>query len=73
MDLVRIPIGADPPHEVNVVVEIPQGGAPVKYEIDKQSGAMFVNVSCIQRCSIREITALFPTPCRRMEIQSTAS
>jgi inorganic pyrophosphatase len=33
----------NPPHEVDVVVEIPQGGAPVKYEIDKQSGAMFVD------------------------------
>jgi inorganic pyrophosphatase len=43
MDLSRIPIGANPPHEVNVVIEIPQGGAPVKYEIDKNSGAMFVD------------------------------
>jgi inorganic pyrophosphatase len=43
MDLSRIPIGENPPHEVNVVIEIPQGGAPVKYEIDKDSGAMFVD------------------------------
>jgi inorganic pyrophosphatase len=43
MDLSRIPIGENPPHEVNVVIEIPQGGAPVKYEIDKESGAMFVD------------------------------
>lgn len=43
MDLSRIPIGATPPHEVNVVIEIPQGGAPVKYEVDKVSGAMFVD------------------------------
>jgi inorganic pyrophosphatase len=43
MDLSRIPIGRDPPHEVNVVIEIPQGGATVKYEIDKASGAMFVD------------------------------
>jgi inorganic pyrophosphatase len=43
MDLARIPIGANPPHEVNVIVEIPQGGSPVKYEIDKESGAMFVD------------------------------
>ena len=32
MDLSRIPIGDNPPHEVNVVIEIPQGGSPVKYE-----------------------------------------
>jgi inorganic pyrophosphatase len=43
MDLSRIPIGRNPPHEVNVIIEIPQGGAPVKYEVDKESGAMFVD------------------------------
>jgi len=43
MDLTRIPAGANPPHDVNVVIEIPQGGAPVKYEIDKASGAIFVD------------------------------
>jgi inorganic pyrophosphatase len=43
MDLSRIPVGANPPHDVNVIVEIPQGGAPVKYEIDKGSGAIFVD------------------------------
>jgi inorganic pyrophosphatase len=43
MDISRIPIGRNPPHEVNVIIEIPQGGEPVKYEIDKESGAMFVD------------------------------
>ena len=43
MDLSRIPVGENPPHEVNVIIEIPQGGAPVKYEVDKESGAMFVD------------------------------
>ena len=43
MEISRIPVGANPPHEVNVIIEIPQGGAPVKYEIDKKSGAMFVD------------------------------
>ena len=43
MDLSRIPVGENPPHEVNVIIEIPQGGAPVKYEVDKVSGAMFVD------------------------------
>jgi inorganic pyrophosphatase len=36
-------LGENPPHEVNVIIEIPQGGAPVKYEVDKVSGAMFVD------------------------------
>src|SRR6476660_2156411 len=43
MDLSSIKVGENPPHEINVVIEIPQGGAPVKYEIDKESGAMFVD------------------------------
>lgn len=43
MDISRIPTGRAPPHDINVVVEIPQGGAPVKYEIDKDSGALYVD------------------------------
>jgi len=43
MDLGKIPIGRNPPHDINVIVEIPQGGAPVKYEIEKESGALFVD------------------------------
>jgi inorganic pyrophosphatase len=43
MDIDRIAIGRDPPDEVNVIVEIPQGGPPVKYEIDKASGALQVD------------------------------
>lgn len=43
MDLSRIPVGRNPPDDVNVIVEIPQGGTPVKYELDKDSGAVFVD------------------------------
>jgi inorganic pyrophosphatase len=43
MDIARIPVGRDPPHDFNVIVEIPQGGNPVKYELDKDSGAVFVD------------------------------
>jgi inorganic pyrophosphatase len=43
MDVAKIPAGRAPPHDVNVVVEIPQGGEPVKYELDKGSGALFVD------------------------------
>lgn len=43
MDLVKIPTGKNPPHEINVVIEVPIGGDPVKYEIDKESGAVFVD------------------------------
>ncbi len=43
MDISAIPIGRAPPDEINVIVEIPQGGNPVKYELDKKSGAVFVD------------------------------
>ena len=43
MDISKIPIGAAPPKDINVLIEIPLGGVPVKYEIDKASGALFVD------------------------------
>lgn len=43
MDIKKIPIGANAPEEVNVIIENPLGGIPVKYELDKESGAMFVD------------------------------
>jgi len=43
MDISKIPIGTNPPYDVNVIVEIPIGGVPVKYELDKESGAMYVD------------------------------
>lgn len=43
MDIGKIPVGDRPPHEINAIIEIPQGGYPVKYEMDKDSGAMYVD------------------------------
>ena len=43
MDIDKIPIGRNPPQDINVIVEVPQGGEPVKYELDKASGAIFVD------------------------------
>jgi inorganic pyrophosphatase len=43
MNLDQIPAGKDVPNEVNVVIEIPALAPPVKYEIDKDSGALFVD------------------------------
>jgi inorganic pyrophosphatase len=43
MDLKKIPIGAEPPSEVNVVIEVPIGGEPIKYEMHKESGALMVD------------------------------
>jgi inorganic pyrophosphatase len=38
-----VPVGDDPPNSVNVLIEVPVGGEPVKYEFDKASGALFVD------------------------------
>jgi inorganic pyrophosphatase len=43
MDLARIAVGRNPPYDINVLIEIPMGGNPVKYELDKASGAIFVD------------------------------
>jgi len=43
MDLNKVPVGRNVPYEVNVIIEIPMGGNPVKYEFDKESGAMYVD------------------------------
>ena len=43
MNIDLIPVGDDPPHSVNVIIEVPVGGEPVKYEFDKKSGAIFVD------------------------------
>ncbi len=43
MDLSKIPAGKDAPNNVYVVIENTQGGTPVKYEMDKDSGALFVD------------------------------
>jgi len=43
MDISKIPLGANPPWDVNAVVEVPIGADPVKYELDKDSGALYVD------------------------------
>jgi len=43
MDITKVAIGKNPPDDINVIIEIPQGGVPVKYELDKESGALFVD------------------------------
>ena len=43
MDLTKITAGPNPPSDIHALIEIPIGGVPVKYEIDKESGALFVD------------------------------
>ena len=43
MILDRVTSGRNPPDDINVIIEIPANAEPVKYEVDKESGAMFVD------------------------------
>src|SRR3970282_1777406 len=55
MNLDRVGPGSNPPEEINVIIEIPIHGEPVKYELDKETGALFVdrylNTSMVYPCN----------------------
>jgi inorganic pyrophosphatase len=55
MNLDRVGPGRNPPEEINVIIEIPLRGDPVKYELDKETGALFVdrylNTSMVYPCN----------------------
>ena len=43
MSLDRVTAGRDPDSDLNVVIEIPMHSDPIKYEVDKETGALFVD------------------------------
>ncbi len=43
MSLNKVPSGRDLPNDFNVIIEIPMNADPIKYEVDKDSGAIFVD------------------------------
>ena len=43
MNLDAVSTGKNPPHEVNVIIEVPIGGEPIKYEMDKEAGLLTVD------------------------------
>ena len=43
MRIDRIAIGDNPPEDIHVLVEVPIGGEPIKYELDKESGTLVVD------------------------------
>lgn len=43
MSLNDVPVGRDVPKDVNVIIEIPMNSPAVKYEVDKKSGALFLD------------------------------
>ena len=43
MNLDRVGPGRNLPREFNVIIEIPMNADPIKYEVDKETGAIFVD------------------------------
>ncbi len=43
MRIDAITIGDNPPEDINVIIEVPSGGEPIKYEMDKDAGTMVVD------------------------------
>ena len=43
MSFEKVPSGRDLPNDFNVIIEIPMNADPIKYEVDKESGALFVD------------------------------
>ena len=64
MNLDRVDSGQDVPNEINVIIEIPAHSDPVKYEVDKETGAMFVD---------RFMTTAMHYPCNYGYIPRTLS
>ena len=43
MRIEAIAVGRNPPEDLNVIIEVPVGGEPIKYEMDKEAGTLFVD------------------------------
>ena len=43
MSLNNVPAGRDVPNDFNVIIEIPMNADPIKYEVDKETGALYVD------------------------------
>lgn len=43
MRIDALPVGINPPEDINVIIEVPVGGEPIKYELDKEAGALIVD------------------------------
>jgi inorganic pyrophosphatase len=70
MNLDRVNSGRDVPNDFNVVIEIPMNGDPIKYELDKETGALFVDRFMSTAMPTPATTAIFRTRCPAMAIRS---
>jgi inorganic pyrophosphatase len=68
MQIDAIHIGNNPPDDVNVIIEVPIGGEPIKYEMDKASGTLvvdrFLHTNSPPNKSRREYRSLRTSPFR---------
>src|SRR5215467_10142449 len=64
MSLDRVPPGQNLPDDFNVIIEIPMNADPIKYEVDKESGALFVD---------RFMTTALHDPCNYGYVPQTLS
>ncbi len=71
MRIDAVPIGKNPPHDVNVIIEVPIGGEPIKYEMDKEAGAMYVDRFLYTSMRYPGTTVSSRTPCRTTATRST--
>ena len=62
MNINAIAIGDNPPNDVNVIIEVPIGGEPIKYEMHKDAGALVVDRFLYTPMRYPEITDLYHTP-----------
>src|SRR3546814_13899171 len=65
MNISKVTVGRNPPFDLHAIIEIPVGGVPVKYELDKSSGAMFVDRFLHTAMFYPGNYALFRIPCPR--------
>ena len=52
MRIDAIPIGINPPEDVNVIIEVPIGGEPIKYEMDKAAGTRTRTSITFDTCTV---------------------
>ena len=62
MSLNKVPAGRDVPNDFNVIIEIPMNADPIKYEVDKESGAIFVDRFMGTAMHIHATTVMCLTP-----------
>ena len=72
MNLDAVPAGKNPPDDINVVIEVPIGGEPIKYEMDKASGTLFVDRFLYTPMRYPGITASSLTLCRTTATHATS-